>query len=186
MKPSFSSNNMDTNPYLSFQNQSPPLHTPLALRAAVKTEDDFLQSTIEQSYALAYFMLHLPVSSELLTCLKSEVKIEHPENYGNELFEPDIRPFSLAIPNSKQCPVCGQCFVSFKGMKQHYGKLHSPTEKMTRCLLCSKLYKNKYALNFHVKQVHEKQTRVKCEECGKVVYNKYILKKHLENKHFAT
>jgi hypothetical protein len=46
--------------------------------------------------------------------------------------------------------------------------------------VCEKLFHNKYGVKFHVKQVHEKSTRVQCPVCSKDLYNKYMLEKHLK------
>jgi endogenous inhibitor of DNA gyrase (YacG/DUF329 family) len=81
---------------------------------------------------------------------------------------------------SRQCPECSQFFVSHKGMKQHMAKAHMNLNKQTKCPLCFKAYKHRFAVRFHIKQVHEKATRVECPKCKKTLYNKYILSKHME------
>jgi RNase P subunit RPR2 len=86
-------------------------------------------------------------------------------------------------PKIKQCPLCNLTFASAKGMKQHYGKMHIHSEKQDFCSLCSKGFNNKYALRYHIKQVHEKTTRVTCELCGRQLYNKYVMKRHLKISH---
>lgn len=65
-----------------------------------------------------------------------------------------------------------------KGLKQHIGKKHDKQNKYLKCPQCSKKFKNKYAVRFHVKQVHDKTTRVQCTDCGVEYYNKYMLKVH--------
>lgn len=81
---------------------------------------------------------------------------------------------------SRQCPECSQFFVSHKGMKQHMAKAHMNLNKQTKCPVCFKAYKHRFAVRFHIKQVHEKATRVECPKCKKTLYNKYILSKHME------
>lgn len=85
--------------------------------------------------------------------------------------------------NKAQCPICDAEFVSRKGMMQHKAKMHENLNKSVPCNLCGKFFKHKYALSFHVKQVHEKSTRVKCQLCSKVLYNKYAHKSHLNLRH---
>ena len=57
-------------------------------------------------------------------------------------------------------------------------KVHNAGDKAAACELCGKQFRHKYAVKFHVRQVHEKATRVDCSRCGKQVYNKYMLVKH--------
>ena len=76
------------------------------------------------------------------------------------------------------CEICLTHFSTFKGMKQHMGKMHLNKDKQTKCRICSKRFKHKYALKFHIRQVHECSTKVTCPTCFKLVYNKYSLKKH--------
>ena len=77
------------------------------------------------------------------------------------------------------CPTCNNVFSTVKGMKQHYGKLHS-SHRPARCSQCKKRYRNKYALKFHIKQVHEQSTREECPNCFHSFYNDYSLKRHLK------
>lgn len=81
------------------------------------------------------------------------------------------------------CPYCCLSFKNSKGLNQHIGKRHSARKKIAVCNLCSKRFTHKYALKFHILQVHEKTTRVECPECGKIVYNKYMLDKHILRDH---
>jgi len=82
--------------------------------------------------------------------------------------------------NTFVCLKCNQEFATYRGMRQHQGKVHQTTYKYSKCPKCSKKFRNKHAVNFHLRQVHEKTTRRYCEFCGKQAYNKYILNKHLE------
>jgi uncharacterized C2H2 Zn-finger protein len=77
------------------------------------------------------------------------------------------------------CEECCMFFETSKGFMQHIGKIHEKKYKYTKCQLCDKKFKNKYAVKFHMKQVHEKTTREKCPCCDKDIYNKYLLPKHL-------
>ena len=80
------------------------------------------------------------------------------------------------------CSECGEVFESIKGMKQHFGKLHSKV-RPSRCAVCSKRFRNKYALKIHVKQVHEESSRVVCSNCNIVFFNIYSMKRHLQHCH---
>lgn len=82
-------------------------------------------------------------------------------------------------PNNLICQECCMFFDTSKGYMQHVGKIHERKYKYTKCPVCDKKFKNKYAVKFHMKQVHEKATREKCPCCDKDIYNKYLLPKHL-------
>jgi DNA-directed RNA polymerase subunit N (RpoN/RPB10) len=88
---------------------------------------------------------------------------------------------SQLTPQAKAwaCPTCLSGFVSHKGLSQHIAKTHDKPAKTTHCLECDKVFTHKYALKFHVTQVHLRSTRVSCLTCGKVLYNKYAYKVHL-------
>lgn len=77
-----------------------------------------------------------------------------------------------------QCHKCSGLFISFKGLRQHIGKKHNSNKKYSPCKHCNKKFRTKYAVKFHIKQVHEKSTRVVCELCGADFYNKYMLRTH--------
>jgi uncharacterized C2H2 Zn-finger protein len=83
----------------------------------------------------------------------------------------------------KDCLKCEECclfFTSTKGFMQHHGKVHVTKYKYSKCHVCEKKFRNKYAVKFHIKQVHEKSTRENCPKCGKDFYNKYLIPQHLE------
>lgn len=95
----------------------------------------------------------------------------------------DLRKHIFIQVNTEHtCSECGQVFESRKGMKQHFGKIHSKI-RPSRCAICTKRFRNKYALKLHVKQVHEESTRVVCSECNIVFYNTYSMKRHFEHSH---
>ena len=77
------------------------------------------------------------------------------------------------------CPQCDNKFLTFKGMKQHFGKKHERSRPY-RCSICLKRFRNVYASRIHKKQVHLHQSRKSCTFCGKNVYNKYSLSRHLK------
>lgn len=102
-----------------------------------------------------------------------------------DLDAPNLSPVS--DDNSVTEPIeCYKCFKTCKGTKglnQHLGKRHSEDTNKEICELCGKTFKHKYAVSFHINQVHSKATRVKCAFCGKQVYNKYVLSQHLKKDH---
>mmetsp|Transcript_32731 Transcript_32731/g.56961 ORF Transcript_32731/g.56961 Transcript_32731/m.56961 type:complete len:179 (+) Transcript_32731:4871-5407(+) len=117
---------------------------------------------------------------ELLDQLK---KAESDDGYS-PLFYPEIDAATPLKHKSKsKCPECQVEFVSHKGMMQHKAKIHDKLVKTVPCTQCGKCFKHKYALEFHVKQVHEKSTRVQCEMCFKVLYNKYAYRTHVKAQH---
>mmetsp|Transcript_3105 Transcript_3105/g.2820 ORF Transcript_3105/g.2820 Transcript_3105/m.2820 type:complete len:131 (+) Transcript_3105:186-578(+) len=76
------------------------------------------------------------------------------------------------------CTICSKKFTTYKGLKQHVGKMHEGSPKEIKCDCCDRSFKHKYALKFHMDQVHQKVTRVSCEHCEKEFYNKYRLETH--------
>lgn len=103
--------------------------------------------------------------------------------------ESDMKAFLDSHPGITRtavpCPHCEAEFFTSKGLKQHIGKVHEQSNKTYNCSVCDRTYKNKYAVKAHVKQVHDKATRVDCVLCGRSLYNKYQLKLHLRDAHFA-
>lgn len=96
---------------------------------------------------------------------------------------PKVEPDVIKKESDFKCTICNTVFTTFKGMKQHMGKKHNTKNKPSRCNKCGKKFRHKYALKFHVKQVHEQATKTKCPHCDKSLYNKYMLAKHLEKDH---
>ncbi|CAG9329247.1 unnamed protein product [Blepharisma stoltei] len=84
------------------------------------------------------------------------------------------------------CPKCQKVMKSRKGLHQHIAKIHCNRKKKCLCEVCGKNYKNKYALIFHIRQVHEKSTRAICEYCKKILYNKYSLVDHIAKVHHCS
>lgn len=82
--------------------------------------------------------------------------------------------------NCLRCEECCLFFETTKGYMQHHGKVHETKYKYSKCSICNKKFKNKYAVKFHMKQVHQKTTRRKCPNCGKEFYNKYLIPQHLQ------
>jgi ribosomal protein S27E len=119
---------------------------------------------------------------QLIHQVKDEAYLMPPPFTHNFPFKVEIQDFQPKF-DDKSCEVCGETFVSFKGMKQHLGKKHPSASKTNPCKTCSKLFTSKYSLKFHDEQVHQRKTRVSCEVCGKLLYNKYALKKHLKERH---
>ena len=57
--------------------------------------------------------------------------------------------------------------------------MHSQKRKGVKCPICGHKYANKYAVKFHIEQVHEQTQRVNCEFCKLPFYNKYVYEKHI-------
>jgi hypothetical protein len=75
------------------------------------------------------------------------------------------------------CTHCSIKFLTFKGMKQHFGKKHTKSRPY-RCKICYKRFRNVYAARIHKQQVHMNSSRLLCAHCGKSLYNKYSLSRH--------
>ena len=50
-------------------------------------------------------------------------------------------------------------------------------ESVHKCILCDKVYKNKYLVIAHIKEYHEAH----CMNCGKFLKSSKLLKSHVEN-----
>lgn len=98
--------------------------------------------------------------------------------FYNQMSQPPSFPYE-----GDTCPFCRMTFKNSAGLKQHLGKMHFVYDKVCECHVCSRKFKHKHALKFHIKQVHEKKTRVQCTACGKTLYNKYVLKNHMKKHH---
>jgi hypothetical protein len=180
----------------TLQNPPPQLFAPVPIRLCDTQLSVASPACWDQYFAMMYFMHTLTPTpsasqypedhSRMLGSLPetSPLLPNRPDSVLVQSVQFEVGDVAALNP-SKRCPVCSQSFVSAKGMKQHLGKVHPSTAKAVPCDLCSKPFKDKYALHFHVRQVHEKCTRVPCTVCGKLLYNKYILKKHLKDQHFV-
>ncbi|CAG9318113.1 unnamed protein product [Blepharisma stoltei] len=91
----------------------------------------------------------------------------------------DDKTYYKSLQYTFNCATCLKSFDSEKGLRQHVGKKHPRKSKNMVCETCGKGFYHKYALEFHIKQVHDKVTRSECKNCGKTFYNKYILIKHM-------
>lgn len=100
--------------------------------------------------------------------LKNHLEAEQWDKYQEKKFGDTYR-----------CEECCLFFDTHKGYMQHLGKIHVTKYKYSKCRICSKKFRNKYAVKFHMKQVHEKSTREACPTCGKAFYNKYLIPQHL-------
>lgn len=90
---------------------------------------------------------------------------------------------SKAALSTFACSICGLVLKNAKGLNQHIGKVHPKRFKGVYCPTCHRKFKHKYALRFHVNQVHKQVTRVQCEKCGQAFYNKYMLRTHEQRMH---
>lgn len=113
-----------------------------------------------------------------------EMHLDWPSESILKLEENDLNLASSAsLPeepqsNSVNCKKCDRSFSSFKGMRQHHGKIHSEPKKI-KCRFCPKKFKDMYAAKYHRKQVHDKSTQIQCHLCEKSLYNRSAFKKHL-------
>jgi DNA-directed RNA polymerase subunit RPC12/RpoP len=100
------------------------------------------------------------------------------------VFKDDLINHQSLIPSSDsqkniyKCTRCSLKFSTFRGMKQHLGKIHEK-KKNIPCLVCGKLFKDKYAIKFHNQHVHEVSQKVRCEKCSFLCYTKYVYQSHI-------
>ena len=83
----------------------------------------------------------------------------------------------LSVEKSTVCKICKKNCATYRGMRQHMGKVHSITKRI-KCKNCNKKFKDNYAVKYHRRQVHEKLTQIKCSRCDKILYNQYCFRKH--------
>lgn len=102
----------------------------------------------------------------------------------NVLSDPTSSLSAAEVEEGKiQCHKCSGTFKSMKGLKQHIGKKHDTRSKYSSCRICHKKFRNIYAVRFHIRQVHDKSTRVTCDVCNTECYNKYLLRIHRSSDH---
>jgi hypothetical protein len=92
---------------------------------------------------------------------------------------PDAQYQKISECVTYTCLICNIAFNTFKGMKQHFGKIHIKT-KTYPCGICNKLFRDKYAAKFHMQNVHDSSKRVTCNLCEKLCFNKYSFRIHFE------
>ena len=106
-----------------------------------------------------------------------------PELYGLLNLDLGIADGELPPLEVVRCPKCSKLCKGVRGFNQHFGKVHLRKKKHSVCKLCGNSFRHKYALRFHMKQVHSQAMRVSCSVCGSVLYNKYMLPKHMKKAH---
>lgn len=129
---------------------------------------------------------HLPITcdrtetgQQYYSCVYCTVSFKKYQDYLLHLDSKaaEIPPLDPSKNSKVQCPDCLSEFSSYKGMRQHHGKIHQ-IERKAKCKLCSKKFKDNYAVKFHKRQVHEKSTQKICFLCEKSFYNKYSYRMH--------
>ena len=84
--------------------------------------------------------------------------------------------------HSKKCEICGKT-LSAQYLKVHILTVHNQEgNNVHSCQICKKNFKEKYALNKHIKRVHIQKKQSKCKNCGKSFYQNY-LKLHISTVH---
>ena len=73
------------------------------------------------------------------------------------------------------------CSKSFKWLKKHMQVIHEFQENHC-CDTCGKEFNYKMLLSIHVRNVHE-VTNDQCDKCSKICKNKPALQKHIKHNH---
>ena len=81
----------------------------------------------------------------------------------------------------KLCSRCSKCFTGMQSLKCHIRRIHGNQEKVI-CSDCGKHFKEKNCLTNHVKNVHI-VTNDQCGKCSKICKNKPALEKHMKWNH---
>lgn len=119
------------------------------------------------------------LSINTFKCISCSLNFADKEEFSLHLFN-ENKPEAGENPKDVvRCTACESVFSSYKGMRQHFGKIHKLTQK-AKCKVCNKRFKDNYAVKFHKKQVHDKSTQIKCVLCEKISYNRYTHKAHFK------
>lgn len=60
----------------------------------------------------------------------------------------------------------------------------SAMNQSAECEICHKIFKNKYILNTHMKNIHcERRETFECPYCKKPLKSKYFLQYHIQHQH---
>lgn len=117
-----------------------------------------------------------PYSSYI--CEKCHLSFKSPSDFQKHIYlQKSSENPSNPAEKSTICKICKKNCATYRGMRQHMGKVHSVTKKI-KCKHCNKKFKDNYAVKYHRRQVHEKLTQIQCEKCQKVLYNQYCFRKH--------
>ena len=127
--------------------------------------------------------VHTPIisSGELNTCKFCSISFTNKEDFQLHIDHGSTKTFA-EVPETSLKIICTQCnseFLTYKGMRQHFGKIHK-LERRSKCKICKRKFKNNYAVKFHIRQVHEKSTQIQCVLCSEYRYNKYSYLKHFK------
>lgn len=165
-------------------------HCQLKFSNAKKLRNHLLEEFEFDNETVGFLDLELGISESDV-----ETECSTPGSYVLEVSKP-FSAVASAIPVTKNtvlkiqkeiiCPKCSKLCKSQKGLQQHKAKAHTNRKKKETCVQCNKNFKHKYALKFHVNQVHDKSTRAVCEFCGISKYNKYLMTMHLNQVHGCT
>lgn len=122
-----------------------------------------------------------PRKKEYPTCSSCGLFFSKQSDLKNHLEREEWDQYETELQKTSfKCEECCMFFKTKQGFMQHNGKVHVKKYKYSKCQVCLKKFRNKYAVKFHIKQVHSKSTREECPNCGKKFYNKYLVPKHLE------
>ena len=127
--------------------------------------------------------VHTPIisSGELYACRFCLISFTSKEDFQLHIDHESIKTIQEASETSPiiTCTQCNAEFLTFKGMRQHFGKIHK-LERRSKCKICKRKFKNNYAVKFHIRQVHEKSTQIQCVLCTEYKYNKYCYLQHFK------
>jgi KRAB domain-containing zinc finger protein len=76
------------------------------------------------------------------------------------------------------CEQCGKVFKSVSGYQCHILTIHTKSDRIWQCEVCSKICANKLALKDHKRNSHKVQESP-CNVCFKVFRTKVLLRKHM-------
>lgn len=114
--------------------------------------------------------------------VRSHLLCFHPDQRNTPTFLEIMEQFEV---KEFICTDCGKCLFSNQSLEAHMVQSHASHLNTIPCHLCGKFLKNKYLLQSHIRNIHERANinNNVCEECGKTFGGKAILKRHIERVH---
>lgn len=130
-----------------------------------------------------FFCTECSASFKSRTNLVKHSKRFHQKTEVGQVNPPDIPPSDLepsqdmdSTPKFK-CPVCLKEFNHKRNLQQHEISCHPDVPQQFSCEHCSKLFKSKAKLKFHL-LAHTEEPKLSCRTCGKRFYRSDLLRTH--------
>lgn len=80
--------------------------------------------------------------------------------------------------NRYECEICSKTYKTKNGIEFHILSIHCPSSKKFKCQICNYVTVSQKALEGHQKKIHFKPRNFMCSECGKTFHLRSQLKMH--------